>query len=165
MKPFPPLLALAIMATVVLGVPLGVYAFLTTQLPPDVQARVAAFGGTATSAVGFFRDARELPSGLPAFDAAYQVLAFPQRVRQSPIDAALAERVLRWPADAVAAHSVLAWRDPFGFHFQARLPGAPNWASITYFLDLAEGLCARLPAPVPTPPPQGFVDRLVARFL
>jgi hypothetical protein len=140
-------------------------ALLSPPLSPDVQAKVAAFSGTAASAAGFFRDAQALPSGFPAFDAAYQIMARPERVLQTPIDVALAERLLRWPADAIAPHSVLAWRDPFGLHFQARMPEPPNWASLAYFLSLAEDFSARLPAPAPSPSPRGILDRIVARFL
>jgi len=138
---------------------------LTTRLSPSMQARVAVFSGTVAGAVTFFEHAREFPSGLPAFDKACQILALPERVQEAPIDAALAERILHWPADTITGHSVLAWRDPFGLHFQARLPAPPNWATITYFLTLAEDLCARLPSPVPAPTPSGFVDSIVARFL
>jgi hypothetical protein len=134
-------------------------------LPPGVENRVAALSGAVAGAIGFFRDAREFPSGLPAFDAAYQALALPRHISQPPVDPALAGRILSWPTDAIAPHSVLAWRDPFGFHIHARLPATPNQATITYFVALAEDFCARIPAPSISPAPSGFVDRLVARFL
>jgi hypothetical protein len=136
-----------------------------SAVPPGVENRVAAVSGAAASAIGFFRDAREFPSGLPAFDAAYQALALPRHISQPPVDPALAGRILSWPADAIAPHSVLAWRDPFGFHIHARLPSTPNQATVTYFVALAEDFCARIPAPAMSPAPSGFVDRLVARFL
>jgi len=135
------------------------------DLPVAARARVAAFSGAAASAVGFLRDAQEVQSGLPAFDAVYQVLGRPSQMQQALLDQALAERVLTWPADAIAPHSVLAWRDPFGFHLQARLPAAPNWPTVSYVLALAEAFTQRLPAPRPTPAPRGFVDRLIARLL
>jgi hypothetical protein len=130
-----------------------------------VQARVAAFSAAGAGAIGFLQSAREFPSGLSAFDAAYQVLALPRQIRQSPLDPALAERILHWPPDTVAPHSVLVWRDPFGLYFQARLPAPPNWATIRYFLALAEDFCVRLPAPEPSPAPRTFLDRLIARVM
>jgi len=140
-------------------------ALARSAVPPGVESRVAALSGAAASAIGFLRDAREFPSGLPAFDAAYQVLALPRRISKPPVDPALAGRILSWPADAIAPHSVLAWRDPFGFHIHARLPATPNQATVTYFVALAQDFCARIPAPAMSPAPTGFVDRLVARFL
>jgi hypothetical protein len=89
----------------------------------------------------------------------------PRQIGQLPVDTALAGRILSWPADAIAPHSVLAWRDPFGLHIHARLPAAPNRATVTYFVSLAEDFCARIPAPAMSPAPSGFVDRVVARFL
>lgn len=139
---------------------------LGSGIPPGVESRVAAFSGTAASAVAFVRDARELPSGLAPFDAAYQILLSQQELPNQPVvDCPLAQRILHWPPDTVAPHSVLAWRDPFSLQLQARLPVTPNWATISYFLALAEDLIARVPRPVISPAPQGFVDRLVARFL
>ena len=138
---------------------------ITPHRSLEVWARVAAFSGTAASAVGFFRDARELPSGLPAFDTAYEVLALPGQSGRPPVDPALAQRILHWPADAIAPHSVLAWRDPFGLHLQARLPATPNVATVLYLVSLGEDLCPRVPAPAVPPAPRGFVDRLVARLL
>jgi hypothetical protein len=139
---------------------------LTPHLSSDLQAKVAAFSGTAASAVGFFREAQEMPSGLPAFDAAYKVMVLSSRVREAPVDAALAERVLhRWPADATAPHSLLAWRDPFGLHLQARFPTLPDWSNIAFLVSLAEDFCPRLPSPITSPAPQGPVDRIIARFI
>jgi hypothetical protein len=138
---------------------------LQPGLPGIAPAEMPAFGDATGSVVGFFRDARESPSGLPAFDAAYQVLGRPSQIRPPLVDQALAARVLRWPADAIAPHSVLAWRDPFGLHFQARLPAAPNWETVSYFLALAKEFTQRLPAPMTAPTPRGFVDRLLARLL
>ena len=140
-------------------------AFPAASISPEAQARVAAISGTAASALGFCRAARELPSGLTAFDTAYQVLALPHQIRQPPIDAPLAERYVHWPVGAVAPHSVLAWRDPFGFHLQARLPAPANWVTVSYFLALAEDFCARLPSAATSPAPAGFLDRLIARFV
>ena len=44
---------------------------------PAVETRVANFSGVAAEAVAFLRDARDLPSGVAAFDAAYQVFVLP----------------------------------------------------------------------------------------
>jgi hypothetical protein len=133
-------------------------------MPPGLESRVAAWSGTLASIIGLYRDAQEVPSGLPAFDAAYQVLVLPRQFRRPPLDPGLAERFLHWPPDAIAPHSVRAWRDPFGFKLQARLPATPNWATVSYFLTLAEDFCSRLPAPITSPAPRGFVDRIVARI-
>ena len=133
--------------------------------PPGIESRVAAVSSAAASTIGFSRVSREFPSGFPAFDAAYRVLALPQDSAQPPIDPALAARMMQWPADAIAPHSVLAWRDPLGFQVQARLPASPNWATVAYFLAIAEALTARLPPAVPSTTPPGFVDRLVGRLL
>jgi len=130
----------------------------------ETQARVAGFSATAASALNFFDEAREMSTGVAAFDSAYQVLARP-RVETPPIDAGLAERILHWPADAIAPHSLLALRDPFGFHVQARLRAPANWATVVYFTDVAGDLAQRLPTPVEAAAPPGWVDRLVARFL
>jgi hypothetical protein len=140
-------------------------ALLGPGMPPGLESRVAAFSGTLANTIGFYRQAQEVPSGLPAFDAAYQVLALPRQLRPPPLDPALAERFLHWPSDTIAPHSVLTWRDPFGLQLQARLPAPPDWATVSYFLTLAEDFCARLPAPLPSPAPRGFVDRIVARLL
>ena len=129
----------------------------------QAQTRLAAFSGTAASAFGFLENAQETPSNLPEFDSAYHVLG--QGHFQTPIDSALADRMMHWPADTVAAHSILAWRDPFGVHFEARLPRTPNWATINYLVSLAGDFCGRLPPPVTSPTRRGFVDRLLAPFL
>jgi hypothetical protein len=132
-----------------------------SELPVTAQARVSAvspaFGGT----VEFFQDAAELPCGLPAFDAAYQILAVPQKFQQ-PVDAELAARILRWPEEAIAPHSVLIWRDPFGFHLKVRLPAPANWPTVSYSLSLAEQFALRLPASSVPPTPPSLVDRVVA---
>src|ERR1022692_246812 len=119
----------------------------------------------AADAVSFLRDARELPSGLGAFDAAYQVLALLQRVPRSPVEPGLAERIMDWPGDAIRPHSVLAWRDPFGLVFEARLPAPANWATVSYRLALGEDLCSRLPAPEVSAAPRTLVDRVIARIV
>jgi hypothetical protein len=140
-------------------------AVLRGAIPAGVEARVAAFSGAIGSAVELFQNAQELPSGLAAFDARYEVLVLPKQIQKQPVDAALGQRVLSWPADAIAPHSVLAWRDPFGLHLQARLPGPPNWSTVSYFASLAEDLCARVPAPQSLPAPPTLFDRAVARIL
>jgi hypothetical protein len=134
-------------------------------LSANVESRVAAFSGTLASAAHFFRNARELPSGLPAFDERYQMLGLPEQFQKSFVDAAFADRFLHWSTDAVAPHSVLAWRDPFGLHVEARLVAPANWRAVAYFTALTEDFCARMPAPVPSPFTPRFVDRLVARFI
>lgn len=115
-------------------------------LSPTVEARIARFSGTLAGAARFLRDAHELRTGVAEFDAAYEV-----RVRQTgspPVDAPLAGRILHWPADAVTPHSIVAWRDPFGFHFNARLPEPPNRATAVWLTSLGADCAARLPAAV-----------------
>jgi hypothetical protein len=136
----------------------------TSHIPPKSESRIAAFSQTLASGVRFLEEARELPSGDPSFDAIYQVLALPQ-IHHPPIDPALAERILKWPANAIAPHSVLAWRDAFAFEFQARLPAPPNWATVSYFLTLAEDVIAQIPAPSKSPAPPKLADRLLGRLL
>jgi len=140
-------------------------ASMAQVLAPGTQARVASFSGTLASAIDFSRDAQELPTGLPEFDAAYRVLALPGRIQRPLLDGPLAARLLHWPAETIAPHAVLAWRDPFGFHVQARLPAPPNWATVAYLVAASDDLSQRLPAAVGASAPQGLVDRLVARFL
>jgi hypothetical protein len=136
---------------------------LASGLSPAAQAKVATFSAALGSAIEFFHDASQFPSGLPAFDAAYQVLALPQQFRH-PLDTELAARILHWPEDAVAPHSVLVWRDPFGFHLKVRLPAPANWPTVSYSIALAEQFVSRLPAAsVPSAPPS-LVDRIVARL-
>jgi hypothetical protein len=134
------------------------------DIPAGIESPIAGFSGAAASDIAFLREAREHPSGLAAFDAAYQVLALPQIV-QPPVDAEFAAHILQWPADAIAPHSVLAWRDPFALHLQLRLPGPPNWSTVAYAAKLGDDLTARVPPPVMQAAPHGFVDRLIARFL
>lgn len=133
-------------------------------LSPKLEASVAAFSGLAASALRLWQEGKETASGVEAFDAAYRVLRL--GVSWQPlVDAKLAERMLAWPTEAYALHSMVAWRDPFGFHVEARLPAPANWATICYVVDLAEDLCARLPAGKSPAPPKGIVDEVVARFL
>ena len=129
------------------------------------QQRVTSFSGAAADVVAFLRDAQDLPSGVAAFDAAYQVLALPQRVRQAPVEPALAKRMMDWPGDSIRPHSLLAWRDPFGLVLEARLPAPANWATVSYVLALGEDLCGRLPAPAVSPAPRTLVDRVIARIV
>jgi len=138
---------------------------ITARISPDLQSRVASLSTTLGSAVDFAKEATEMPCGNSEFDAKYHVQVLSERFPESPVDAALAERWLHWPADAIAPHSVLAWRDPFGVHLHARLRKTPNWATVTYFISLADDFCARLPNPIPAPQPHGFLDNLVGRFL
>lgn len=136
---------------------------LPSALPAAIEARIAKFSGTLAGAARFLRDAHEVPSGVVAFDAAYEVRA--KQDACPTVDAGLAERILSWPADAVAPHSMVAWRDPFGFHLNARLPGPPNWATVAWLASVGEECTARLPAVVAMPPPSGWVDRVIAGFL
>jgi hypothetical protein len=127
--------------------------------------RVAAFSGALASSLEFFQNSRELPSGLAAFDAAYEVLVLPQQVQQSPVDAALGQRLMNWPANAIAPHSVRAWRDAFGLHIEARLPAPATWGNASYLAALAEELCARVPAPQSSGAPPTLFDRAVGWIL
>ena len=131
---------------------------------PGAESRIAALSRVLATAVQFLRDAVEMPSGLPGFDAAYQVLGLPGQMRERPVDEVLAKRIFEWPAGVIAPHSVLAWRDLYAFEFQARLPAPPNWATVSYFLALADDLMARVPPPMSSPAPRGFVDRLIGHF-
>jgi hypothetical protein len=134
-------------------------------IPPGLEARVAAFSGTAAEAIRFFQESKELPSGDADFDSAYRVLMLSPDTAHSLVDAALAKRMLHWPADAITPHALLAWRDPFGFHLQARLPAPPNWPTVSYLASLADAFSARVPAPGIPAGPVGVVDRIAARFL
>jgi hypothetical protein len=133
-------------------------------IEPAVEARVAAFSGTAAGAIHFFQESREAPSGDANFDSAYRVLTLSPNASHPLVDAELAKRMLRWPADAITPHSLLAWRDPFGFHFLARLPAPPNWPTVSYFTSLAEEFSACVPAPEISRGPVGVVDRIAARI-
>jgi hypothetical protein len=139
------------------------FAALALAVSPGAMAKIADFSSAGASAIEFLRDARETPAGLAAFDAAYQVITLPEKFRQPLVNPALAERVLHWPDSAVRPHSLLAWRDPFGVQFQARLPGPPNWVTVSYFLALAEDFCAQVPPPAVPAIPRTFLDRLIAR--
>ena len=140
-------------------------AFLALGVPPVAEARVAAFSSALGGAIEFFRNGRETPAGLAAFDTTYRVLTLTEKFQQPPVNPALAERVLKWPDDSVRPHSVLAWRDPFGLQLQARLPAPPNWVTVSYFLALAEDLSSRVPPPAVPAVPLKFSDRLIARLL
>lgn len=133
-------------------------------IPPDAASRIATVSRAAAGAVRLLRESREYPSGLAGFDAAYQVLVRSEQLHQPPVDPVLAGRMLRWPAGAVAPHSILVWRDPFGLQFQARLPAPPNWMTVSYLLNLADDIIARIPPPAPVSEPPGFLDRLFARL-
>lgn len=138
---------------------------IESDILPALADRVAKFSQVAAETNGLLQAGREFPSGLPAFDRAYQTLVLPERLAQSPVDAALADRILHWPEDTITPHSLLVWRDPAGLHFQARLPAPPTWTTVCYFLTLAGDLCLRLPAPdVPVTEPT-IADRLIARVL
>jgi hypothetical protein len=138
---------------------------LAQGVTPSMEKRLAAFSGAAESAAVFFRDARAMQSGYAAFDAAYEILAMPQKMQKPPFESSLAERALHWPADSVRPYSVLAWRDPFALHFLARLPGPPNWAGVAYAISLAEELSQRVPPPEMPPDPPKSLDRFIAGVL
>lgn len=135
-----------------------------TDFGSDVQhalaGQVAKFSKVAAETIGLWQG-RELPSGVFAFDKAYQTVALPERFPQSPVDAALAERILHWPENTITPHSLLVWRDHSGLHLQARLPAPPTWTTVRYFVSLAEDLCLRLPAPEVPPASPTLADRLI----
>ena len=136
---------------------------LAAGLPPGTQARVASLSPALGSALEFFRDAAEVPTGLPEFDASYRVLAQSPQFRQA-LDNDLVGRVLHWPQDAIAPLAVLAWRDPFGLHLKIRLPAPANWPTVTHAVAVAEQFASRIGGgSMPFAPPS-FVDRLIARF-
>lgn len=137
---------------------------LTSAMPKSLDARIAAFSGVIADEANFYREARELPSGTPAFDAAYQVLGLLEQLPHSPVNQALAERILAWPREAIQLHSMLGWRDPNGLHLQFRLPGPPNWAAVSYAVSLAEELVSRMPAPISASPPHTLADRIAAHL-
>ena len=95
-----------------------VWAAVCRAEKPSIESRIAAVTGAAASDLKFLREAREYPSGLAAFDAAYQVVALPRQIGQPLVDAGFAASILQWPTDAIAPHSVLAWRDRFALHLQ-----------------------------------------------
>jgi hypothetical protein len=134
-------------------------------IAPSIESRIAVFSHAAASGIGFLRDAHEVPSGLAAFDAVYQVLAGPDYLHQPPVDASLAQRLLIFPADAIPPRSVLAWRDPFGFQMQARLPAPANWATVCHLVTVAEELCIRMPRPVTSLDAPPLIDRVIGRIL
>jgi len=133
-------------------------------IPVEAQTKVAKFSGLAASAIRLLQQGKEMPSGVPAFDSAYQVLCL--GVSWQPlVDAKLAERLLAGPGDGISIHAMLMWRDPFGFCVEARLPAPPNWATICYVVAVAEDLCARLPAGKTPAAPKGIVDELLIRIM
>ena len=138
---------------------------LAKGVTPSMESRLAAISGAAESAVIFFRDARAMQSGSEAFDAAYEMLALPEKMQKPPFEQSFAERVLHWPADTVRPYSVLAWRDPFALHFLTRLPGPPNWPAVAYAVALAEELSQRVPPPEMSPHPPKSLDRFIAGVL
>lgn len=129
-------------------------------ISPELQAKVAAFSGLASSAIHLLRDGKETTTGYPPFDKAYQLSTL--GVSWQPlVDTRLAERIVSWPSEVVALHTMLAWRDPFGFYLEARLPAPPNWATICYVVSLAEDLSGRLPAGRTVEAPKGVVDQVI----
>jgi hypothetical protein len=118
-------------------------------IPVGAEARIAPFG--------------EAPTGVPGFDAAYQVMS--RQSSKPVVDASLADRILHWPADSVAPHSILIWRDRFALHCQARLPAPPNSATVSWFLGIAAACASRIPPAVISPVRSSLVDRIIARVL
>lgn len=137
---------------------------LVSSMPNKVETRIAGFSEVLAGEAEFYREARELHTGDAAFDATYQLLELPGYFRDAPITAALAQRMLAWPRDAVQPHSMLAWRDPYGFHLQARLPGPPNWPSVSHLVSVGEEFASALPVPIAAPPPHTLADRMAARL-
>ncbi len=135
------------------------------SLTPETGSRIAAISQAFAGAARFAHDAHEVPSGCGEFDQRYEVLVAPQHSGHSIVSAELAKRIVNWPTDALRVYSVVAWRDPFGFVFEARLPGPPNWATVSYFLSLANDLVARLPVAAVPSQERTLVDRAVARLL
>lgn len=140
-------------------------AALNSPLPAGLENRVAKFSGTLADALEFSSIAREMPTGVEAFDSAYQVLALPQRFHRSPVDAELARHFLACPEDAVRPVALLAWRDSCGLYLEARLPATPNWSAISWLLQLAESFSIDLPAPETPSAPTGLVDRILDKSL
>jgi len=133
-------------------------------ISPTMREKVAAFSGLAASALRLIQEGKDSPTGVPSFDAAYQVLSL--GVSWQPlVDERLAEGILAGPGNGAAIHAMLIWRDPFGFCVEARLPAPPNWATICYVVGLAEDLCARLPAGKMPGPPKGILDELLMRIM
>jgi hypothetical protein len=130
---------------------------------PEVLEKIARMSGTAAGAIDFLATAIEQATGVKNFDQAYRVSVVPSSDKKPIVDAAFAGRILTWPVDAVAPHSILAWRDIVGMHFRARLPGAPNRATVEYALSLAEELVSRLPPGSPVEA-QGAIDKLLVRY-
>lgn len=116
---------------------------LASPVSSTDQARVATLSRFAAGTLQFLREAKEFSSGLPEFDAAYQILALPQ-CSVAPIDREMANRVLHWPSDATAPHSVIARRDALGLCWCVRLPGPPDWSTFLYFLGIAADASERL---------------------
>ncbi len=135
---------------------------LPAALAPAAEARLARFSGTLAGASKFLRESHEAPTGIAEFDALYEVRATPNT--RNAVNAALARRILHCPPDAVTPHSVVAWRDPFGFHFHARLPIEPNWTTVNWLAATGEEFASRLPAVTAVPVPTGWIDRIFAAF-
>lgn len=134
-----------------------------SAISKSMDSRIAAFSQVLADEMEFHREGGELLSGVPAFDATYRILGLPSQLRASPVTPALAARMLNWPGEAVQPHSMLSWRDPFGFHFQARLPGPPNWAAVYQVVSIAEELASLMPPPISSPA-STLADRVAARF-
>lgn len=143
----------------------GDFGGMAARISPEMQKKIEVFSGTAAGAIALMRDGKEMPSGEAGFDAAYRVMALPGVFREGPVGVGLGEKIMKWPADAVAAHSILAWRDPFGLHVQARLPGAANWGTICYGVEIGEELADRIPAGRLSGEPRGVADRAATWFL
>jgi len=99
----------------------------------------------------------------PKFDGGYRILVSPRLIGRPLIEPAFAQRLLHWPAGVIAPHSLLAWRDFWAFEFQHRLPAPPNWATVSEFAALGGELAERVPPPVKSTVPRGFIDRVIGR--
>jgi hypothetical protein len=60
---------------------------------------------------------------------------------------------------------MLVWRDPFGLHFETRLPGVPNWPSVSYLLSVADDLRAHLSSPGVPNTQEGIIDRIASHLI
>ena len=136
-----------------------------TTISPTAEARVAKFSSVIASGLEFFKNAREMPSGLAQFDEKYEIVVLPQQFSKSPLDPPLAQKFLHWPADAITPHSVLAWRHAFGFCLDVRLPAPANWRTVEYLASLADEICPRIPAPLVSAAPATMLDRVIGKLM
>lgn len=135
---------------------------MASNVPAAWKERIAQWSGAFAGAIGFAEQHAEAPAGWPPFDAKYSVLVRPGQ--HGPVDSTLARRIVEWPAEAGAVKEVVSWRGPFGFLFEARLPGMANWATVNYVAGLVEEMVQRLPPAEPTAAPSGFLDKMMEKM-